>query len=156
MANRFFTQLAKEGKLKLVEPSEEIKDSYLEKSESNLSSSRILLENDKLEESITLTYYSMYNAVISLFFKIGLKCENHSASIILLSEVLGIDNSVISFAKEERIDKQYYADFIITKQEVEEAVESAENFNFIIKEFIARINNENISKYRNKLKELIT
>ena len=101
----FLIKLKKKKKLELVEPSEEIKKSYILKSESNLVSARILFKNDKLEEAIALTYYSMYHMLTALLFKIGVKCENHTASIILLKDVFDIDNSGISYAKKERIDK---------------------------------------------------
>ena len=98
----FLIRLKNEEKLSLIEPSEEIKESYFEKSESNLSSAKILLKNDKFEEAVALTYYSMYNLVIALLFKVGIKSENHTASIILLDELFGIDNSDIKYAKKER------------------------------------------------------
>ena len=63
---KFLVSLAKKEKLKSVEPSESISKSYLEKSSSNLDSARILLENDKLEEAVSLVYYSMYNLVVAL------------------------------------------------------------------------------------------
>ncbi len=125
----FLIKLKKENKLKLVESSGEITDSYIKKSESNLISAKILLENKKLEESVSLAYYSMYHILSALLFKTGIKCENHSGAIIILKEVFEIDNSDISFAKKERVDKQYYTDFHIILQEVKEAIESAENFN---------------------------
>lgn len=152
----FLSKLKKEGKLKIVELSEEIKESYLEKSESNILSAKILLENDKLEEAIALTYYSMYNILIALLFKVGIKSENHAASIILLKELFNIDNSNISLAKEERIDKQYYTDFQIAKAEVEEAIKNAEEFNAELLDFIVKINNEEVMRYRDKFKELVS
>lgn len=150
----FLTKLKKKKKLELVEPSEEIKKSYISKSESNLISVKILLENDKLEEAIALSYYSMYHMLTALLFKIGIKCENHSASIILLKEIFDIDNSDILNAKKERIDKQYYTDFSIKKQEVIEAIRDAEKFNDNLLDFISKINNKNIKEYREKFKEL--
>ncbi len=48
----FLNKLEKEGKLGLIEPSEEIKQSYIKKSESNVISAKILLENNKLEEAV--------------------------------------------------------------------------------------------------------
>ena len=150
----FFDRLVRQEKLKLVEPSEEIKSSYIEKSKSNLSSAKILLENDKLEEVIALSYYRMYNIVIALF-KIGIKCENHKASIILLKELFDIDNFEIELAKKERIDKQYYTDFEIFKEEVLSAIESAEKFNYGINDFILKLNIEKRRFYREKFKELI-
>ena len=133
----FLTKLKKEGKLNLVEPSEEIKQSYLEKSESNLVSAKILLENNRLEESVTLAYYSMYHSLVALLFKSGIKSENHTASIILLKEIFEIDNSEISFAKKERVDKQYYVDFEITKKQVEDSIKKAEIFNSQMFDFIS-------------------
>src|SRR3989344_6674476 len=138
----FLTKLMKENKLKLVEPSEKIKDSYIKKSESNIASSKILLNNGRLEESVSLAYYSMYNITTALLFKVGIKCENHTGVIILLKELFNIDNSDITFAKKERIDKQYYTDFYITKNEVGEAIRIAENFNKEVFDFISKLNNQ--------------
>ncbi|MEK6882110.1 MAG: HEPN domain-containing protein [Nanoarchaeota archaeon] len=148
-------RLKKEGKIKLVEQSDEISDSYISKSESNISSSKILLENDKLEESVALTYYSMYHMLTALLFKIGIKCENHTASIILLKEIFKMDNSDILNAKEERIDKQYYTDFHIVKEEIFEAINDAEEFNSKILDFISKLTNDDIKNFRETFKELI-
>ena len=113
-----------------------------------------LWENDKLEESVSLAYYSMYNISTALFFKVGIKCENHSALIILLKEIFEIDNSDILTAKKERIDKQYYTDFSITKEEVKEAIEMAEEFEGKIRDFISRLSNDDVEKFKNKFEEL--
>lgn len=151
----FLAKLKEEEKLELVEPSEEIKESYIRKSESSLASSKILLENDKLEEAIALTYYSMYHILTALFYKIGIKCENHAASIILLKEIFDMDNSAISSAKKERIDKQYYTDFNITKQDVTDAIKNAEISNSQLFDFISKITNHDINIYRKKFEELV-
>lgn len=151
----FLAKLYKENKLGLVEPSNEITDSYIKKSESNLVSARILLENDKLEEAVSLAYYSMYHMLTALLFRVGIKCENHSAGIILLKEVFDIDNKDISFAKKERVDKQYYTDFQITKQEVEDTIESAKNFNSRLLDFISRLDNQKTLEYRNRFKDRV-
>ena len=149
----FLIKLKKEGKIGLVESSEEIKNSYLEKSESNLVSAKILLENNKLEESVALVYYSMYNSLIALLFKIGIKSENHAVSIMLLKEIFGLSNSDIAFAKKERVDKQYYVDFEVTKEQVEEAIRKAEIFNSKIIDFISKLTNDSIKLYRKKFEE---
>jgi len=144
----FLIKLKKERKLELVEPSEEIKESYIRKSESNLASAKILLDNDKLEESTGLAYYSMYHLLSALLFRVGIKSENHSASIILLKEIFSLDNKEISDAKTERIDKQYYVDFAISKEDVKDTIRKAENFNSKLIDFISKINNEDITNYR--------
>jgi len=88
-------RLKKEGKLALAEPSENIKQSYIRKSESNIISAKILSENDRLEEAVALLYYSMYHMLTALMFKTGIKSENHSASILLLKEIFNIENFFI-------------------------------------------------------------
>jgi len=150
----FLTKLVKQGKLKLVEPSENLFKSYLAKSSSNFDSARILLENDKLEEAVSLIYYSMYNLVLALLYRIGVKSENHSASIILLEKIFGLDNSLIIKSKNERIDKQYYVGFKISKKEVEESLILTEEFNRNLKGFASGIGEKDVMNYRDKIKEL--
>jgi uncharacterized protein (UPF0332 family) len=151
----FLIKLHKEGKLKLVEPSEEVRTAYLRKSESSLEASKILLEHEKFEEAVSTAYYSMYHAVMALFFSAGIKCENHSAAIILLGDVFGIDSSEIAEAKKERIDKQYYVDFSVTEMDVKDLINAAEAFNSRILDFIARLNNDKIAEYRKDTKKAL-
>lgn len=151
----FFNKLQKEGKLQIVEPSEDIKKAYLKKSESHLISAKLLLENNKLEESVSMTYYSMYYTTLALFYKTGIKCENHSAAIILLKKIFKIDNQEISDAKKERIDKQYYVDFHVVKDEVKELIQKAEEFNSKILDFTEKMNNEKIEEFRKRMKNLL-
>ena len=151
----FLSKLKREGKLQLVSPSETIKDSYLKKSESNLASAKILLENGRLEESVSLAYYSMYNMLTAILFQVGIKCENHTASIILLDALFGIDNKSIFSAKEERIDKQYYVDFSVTRKDTVELIETAEDFNKNLFDFSSKMNSQKIKDYRERFLQLV-
>ena len=150
----FLTKLKKEGKLELVSPSDEIKRAYMNKSESNITSAKILLKNNKFEESVSLAYYSMYHLLTALLFQAGIKSENHTASIIILGEIFDIDNKEIYGAKKERIDKQYYVGFSVTKEEVEETIMKAELFNKKISDFISKMNNEDVKRCRSKFSNL--
>lgn len=151
----FFARLRDEGALQLGEPSEEIKTAYVKKSESYLASARLLLANERLEESVSMAYYSMYYIVLALLFRVGIKCENHSAAIPLLKEVFEVDNTDISSAKKERIDKQYYVDFSIAREEVGELIDKAERFNAKILDFIEKLNNEKISNFRGRMERFL-
>lgn len=97
----FLHRMQKKGKIKMVEPSEEIFNSYILKSEDCTKSSKLLLDEGLYENSISLSYYSMYNALTALFFKIGLKCENHTASIILFKIVFK-DEDLYDMIKEAK------------------------------------------------------
>ncbi len=151
----FLTKVYKGKKIQFLEPSEEIKESYIEKSESNLVSAKILLNNNKLEESVALSYYSMYHMLTALLYKTGIKCENHAASIIILNKVFEIDNKDILAAKKERIDKQYYTDFKIKKEEVEDSIKNTEEFNKKLFDFISKLNKQSVNDYIKKLKKIL-
>lgn len=151
----FFSRLGEEGKLLLVGPSEEMKVAYLKKSESYIVSAKLLQENGRLEESVSLAYYSMYYSLLALLFRVGIKCENHSAAIILLKEVFGVDNSEISAAEKERIDKQYYVSFSILEQEAESLIRAAEGFNATLLDVMERLNSDRISEARKRIEKLL-
>jgi len=156
----FLNKIRKEGKLKLVEPSEEMKSSYLEKADNYTKASKILFQNKLLENSVSEAYYCMYNSLLALLFKIGIKSENHSASIILLKRLFGRDDlfDIISFAKKERIDKQYYIKFQqkfeLTEDTSKDMILKAEDFLVKIKLFIDNLNNEDIKSIRESFQSI--
>ena len=152
----FLIKLHKENKLLVVESSNEIKDAYLQRSNESLSSAKALLKIGNLKDSVALAYYSMYHELLALLFRIGVKSENHAASIILLKEGFGIDNSKISKAKSERVDKQYYVDFSVNDAEAKASIKTAEEFIAEMHDFIAKLNEEEIQKYQEKAIQLFT
>ena len=149
----FLIKLNREGKLKVVEPNENLKESYINKSKSSLKSAKILIDNDQIEDAVPMAYYSMYNMLTALLYNTGIKCENHSGSILLLKELFGINNSKISFAKTERVDKQYYVNFKISKQEVVNLMKTAEEFNSTIFDFIDKMTSIQAERYKEQLED---
>ena len=85
----FLKKLKKKRLIELVESSEEMKASYLIKAENCLKSAKILFQSQLYENSTSESYYCMYNSLLALLFKIGIKSENHSASIILFDKLIG-------------------------------------------------------------------
>lgn len=157
--NLFLTKLKKERKLEIVEISNEISNSYLQKADNCLKSSKLLLDNQLYENSITMSYYAMYDSLISLLYSIGIKSENHSASILMLKLIFEEKElfNIISNAKNQRIDKQYYVDSKkdnLTKDVAEKLYFDSEDFLLKIKTLINKLNNELIGNYKSKFKEL--
>ena len=152
----FLIKLYKEGKLEKVEPSDEIKKAYLQRSNESLSSAKALFKLGNLKDSVALAYYSMYHCLLAALFRIGIKCENHSASIILLKEIFGFDNTSISRAKSERVDKQYYVDFEVGKDDAERSIKIAEEFITDMSSLIAGLTEEKIKEYHKKALSLFT
>jgi len=155
MSRSFLKRLHKDKALQLVAPSDEIKTAYVRKSESFLASARLLLDNNRFEESVSMAYYSMYYSVLALFFATGIKCENHTAAIILLEDVFGIDKSAIESAKTERIDKQYYVTSAPVRDEVVDLIKEAESFDADLLDVNDRLTNEKRESFRKKLKSLL-
>ena len=149
----FLAKLIKQGNLKIGEPSENISKAYLEKSVSNSKAAKILLRNDKL--GVSFVYYRMYNLVLSWLYLIGIKSKNHSASIFLLKVLFNFENKDIIEMKKERIDKQYYIGFNITKRDVEEEMKTAENFNRELRAFVLEVGKNDIKNYRDNFRGMI-
>jgi len=157
----FLHRLEKEGKIKLVDSSEEIKTSYLEKAENSLKSAKVLLQNDLYENSVTMSYYVMYNSLTALLYKTGIKCENHTGSILLLNLLFNQENlsKKLLSAKEERIDKQYYVsskeEFQLNRESTEETMKNAEDFLIDVKVIIEETGNTKIKEQRLIFSELV-
>jgi uncharacterized protein (UPF0332 family) len=149
--------LKKEGRLELVEPSEEMCTSYLQKAGDCLKSARILQENDLYENSVTMSYYAMYNSLTALLFRVGMKCENHTGSIIVFRKVFGRQDlyKAISFAKEERIDKQYYVDLALTKESAKDLFTKAEDFLVHLKIMIGNMRSDDVQEVRSKFNRIV-
>jgi uncharacterized protein (UPF0332 family) len=143
----FIESLIAEGKIKIVGPSEDVADSYSKKSSNSLRAAKILIEQNLAEEAISMAYYAMYHKVTSIFHITGIKCENHSATIILLTELFGVDNKDISFAKNERVDKQYYTDIELTIEEARTLIRLAESFLDVVELFLDNLTQERKKEY---------
>ena len=159
MTNKFFNKLKNEEKLELVEPSEDICNSYSEKSANCLKSAKLLLQNNLYENSIGMSYYAMYNLLLALLFRVGIKCENHGGSILLLRLLFEEDElyKLISDAKKERIDKQHYVTTEkdgITKEIAEELFNNAEEFVLKMKSVINNLSNDSIDDPRKKFETI--
>ncbi|MEK6938608.1 MAG: HEPN domain-containing protein [Nanoarchaeota archaeon] len=87
--SNFLDKLREEGSLKIVEPSEEISESYLIKSEKCFRVAKLAFDAGIYENAVSEAYYSIYNTVTALFYKCGIKCENHSAAVILIKRLFG-------------------------------------------------------------------
>ena len=159
MTNRFLNKLKKEKKLELVEPSEDICNSYSDKSTNCLKSAKLLLQNNLYENSVGMSYYAMYNQLTALLFRTGIKCENHAGSILLLKLLFGEEElfKIISDAKKERIGKQYYVTTEkdeITKEIAVELLNNAEDFVLKMKVVIKNLNSDTIDELRGKFETI--
>lgn len=89
-------------------------------------------------------------------FRVGIKSENHTISIWLLKELFEIDNKSIKNAKKERIEKQYYVDSKALEQEVKDLTRDTEDFITLIFNFIETLKQDDIDRFRNKARKILS
>ena len=138
--------------LKIVEPNERLSRSYLEQAKSSLlRAEKDFNDNDLLWATVTI-YYAEYYALYSFLQRIGVKCENHTCSILTVTLLLGEDKTkTINNHKDKRIDAQYYMK-VEQESKVKAMLQEAKIFISIFDELLSNINEENISSYRKILK----
>jgi|SRR3989344_6982112 len=96
----------------LIEPNSNLAEDYSLKAETALESIRT--ETAK-EWKIAKAYYAMYFSLYAIMMRLGIKCENHTCSILFMKEILSefFNLDEYKFLKESmkaRIDSQYYTD----------------------------------------------
>ncbi|MBU0757558.1 MAG: HEPN domain-containing protein [Nanoarchaeota archaeon] len=153
--NSFIRTLLLENKIKIVENTENLVESYIEKSKDSLKSAELLYNNNLFDNSVSMSYYAMYHVTVALLYKYDIKCENHTGSILLL-RLLGEDvlSKKLKSAKKERIDKQYYADFAATKDDSEQLLKDAKEFVGKAKSKIMMVSNFEKEEIIEKLKKI--
>ena len=156
----FLGKIKQEGKIGLIEPSNNISQSYLKKASDCLKAAKLLLSAALYENSVSESYYSMYNCLLACLFRCGIKCENHTASIMLVSKIFGETDLMkrLEEAKKERIDKQYYVtgedNAPITRQIAEDMIKTAENVNIELRLIIDSLGEQKISFARDFVEKL--
>ena len=122
---------------------------HIEKAKHNLLAADYNVKGNFNDWAVSQAYYAMYHKATSLFYLAGIKCENHTATILLLKDLFNINNKEISIAKKERVDKQYYTTFTINKGQVLESIKIAEKFIDELDLFIDKITNQEKNKFKN-------
>ncbi len=158
--SNFLTKLKEEQSLKLIEPSDEISKSYLIKSDKCVQVAKLAYEARIYENAVSEAYYSIYNTVTSLFYKCGIKCENHSGAVILMKELFYLDKFHIIFSefKKDRIDNQYYIQILdtepINKEKCNERITTAQKFNAELRAYIGKLTIQEINNIRKKFEKI--
>lgn len=156
----FLSKMISEGILELVDPSPDICESYIKKADDSLKAAKILYDARLYENSVSSSYYSMYNTLLALLFRCGIKSENHTASIMLLNKLFGMKkiNETMTIAKKERIDKQYYIssndEFKVNENIAKQMIKDAEDVNIGLTVFLSKLKLEEINLIREKFNKL--
>jgi uncharacterized protein (UPF0332 family) len=143
----------KEG-IKIVEPNERLCKSYLEQAKSSLLKAEKDFHDKDLLWATVAIYYSEYYALYSFLQKIGIKCENHSCSILVVGALLGEEKTkTINEHKDKRIDAQYYMK-IDQEPKVNLMIKEAKRFVAYFDELVSNLSENEIKDYRKVIENM--
>lgn len=141
----------KEG-LRIAEPNERLAKSYLEEAKASLERADKNFADGDLLWTTVVIYYAEYYSLYSFLQRIGVKCENHSCSILAATLLLGEDKTrIINEHKGKRIDAQYYMR-IDKEEKVKVMLQEAKIFVAGFDELVSNIDEKDIVEYRDVLK----
>lgn len=139
--------------IKLVEPNDNLSREYLKNAEESLKVLRSIWNTQSRMWLATTKYYIEYFAVYAVLMKIGVKCEIHDCTIILVDflEKEGVfekgTSSMLEMDKELRIDNQYY----LKNRPVEIDLERLSGFLLSIRKAIDGLDSNRVKELRNKI-----
>lgn len=143
----------KEG-IKITEPSERLARSYLEQAKSSLERAQKTFNDGDLLWTTVIIYYAEYYALYAFLQRIGMKCENHSCSILSATLLLGESRTqTINQHKDKRIDAQYYMK-IDKEEQISQMLNEAKTFISTFDEITSNITENETRNYRIKLNNL--
>ena len=134
--------------LKIAESNERLSKSYLEQAKSSLLRAEKDLNDKDLLWSTVAIYYAEYYALYSFLQRIGVKCENHTCSILAVTLLLGKNKTkIINNHKDKRIDAQYYMK-VDQESKVRMMLQEAKIFVANFDETVSNLTESEIKSYR--------
>jgi uncharacterized protein (UPF0332 family) len=140
--------------IKIIEPNERLSKLYLEQAKSSLLRAKKDFEDKDFLWATVAIYYAEYYALYSFLQRIGVKCENHYCSILVVSFLLGEDRTkIINEHREKRIDAQYYMK-INQENKIRRMLMEAQDFVSMFEEVVSNLSDKEIKEYRDKISSL--
>ncbi len=141
--------------IRITEPDETLANVYLNEAKSSLRRAEKNLADGDLLWATVVIYYAEYYALYSFLQRIGVKCENHFCSILVVERLLGAERiNVIKQHKGKRLDAQYYMR-IGKEEQVKLMLREAKIFISDFDTFVSNLTNEEIVKYGKRIKAMI-
>ncbi len=137
--------------LRIVDPNRRLSKSYLEQAKSSLLKAVKDLKDDDLLWATVAIYYAEYYALYSFLQRIGVKCENHTCSILAVGSLLGKEKvATINDHKAKRIDAQYYMK-VDRASEIESMLKEAKMFVSFFDQLVYGLSEKDIDGYRKNI-----
>ena len=155
--------MAKKNRLKnclkqieIVEPNSNLADGFIIKAETSLGEMRTAKSKDW---KITTGYYTMYQAVYSIFMKTGIKSEVHVCTIELFKKLFPEyfeekEFNLLEKAFEARKDVSYYVNREVKDETLKEILDEAPKILAKCKAVLLKLNEKKVNEIRNEIKNL--
>jgi uncharacterized protein (UPF0332 family) len=140
--------------LNIVNVNERLAKVYLEEAKSSLERAEKNFRDGDLLWTTVVIYYAEYYALYSFLQMIGVRCENHTCSILAVNFLFGDDKvKIINQHKDKRIDAQCYMR-VDKNEQVGIMLQEAKIFIAMFDELVSNLNEKEVDSYRNKLKKI--
>lgn len=141
--------------IKVLEPNQRLSRSYMEQVKSSLLRANKDFEDKDMLWTTVAIYYAEYYALYAFLQRIGVKCENHSCSILAVGLLLGKEMTrTIKEHKKKRIDAQYYMK-VDQENKVKVMLREAQNFIAGFDELVSNLSDKEIKEYRDKFSSIL-
>lgn len=143
--------------MKILEPNENVADSYLNMAEDSIRALSKLEKKNKIW-SATMSYYICYYSLYALMRRIGIKCEIHSCSIKFMKKHLTEfytkkDVELLEKAFSARIDLQYYTDREVDSETINYIRKYCKEFFLKTKDSLSKIKKDKIQEILERIKQ---
>lgn len=143
------------GGAKIVRPNKVISTSYMKLAKSTLKRAESMLREGDLLWCTVMVYYAEYYALYSLLARIGIKCENHFCSILIVKFLFGEEKvRPIEEGRDKRIDAQYYLK-TVNKEKIVNMLNSAKFFVAEFEDMVSGLDERKISFFRKKIEDAL-
>jgi len=107
----------------------------MKRAHEDLDTSKLLLDNDRLTQSINRSYYSIFHATRALLAREGFDSKKHTGVIayfnlnfVKTGKIEKEYSKILMNAKDTRNDSDYDDYFIISKEDTKKQIDEAEMF----------------------------
>ena len=143
--------------ISLIAPNETLASAYLKKAEEALETMQTITARDW---KITTAYYAMHFSLYAVLTRLGIRCENHSCTILLMEQLLSdyftsAEMTLVERARGARVDAQYYVSREIPDPFCEELIRAAPRFLVKCAEIVNGMNEKTIGTLRRRLAEAL-
>jgi len=137
--------------IKIIKPNDNLSKQYMVEAHASIKRATRNFEDRDLLWTTVVLYYAEYYSLYSFLQKIGIKCENHTCSILIAEFLIGDCVKVIKNHRSRRIDAQYYMR-IEQRPKISHMLQEAIGFIALFDNLISNLSNDDIAHYRKRIK----